>query len=128
MLPDEIGEQEYLLRAVVPCQWVNEDGGRPSSAAFSPSTEGCSVDRDGGRSLDEAAAFLRSQRDGHANDRIAAVQKKICDENEVFTKYSPLPNNIYHSDLYDSIKLDRISKKKARQLARLCKEVNLSSS
>jgi len=118
MLSDNFDEDELFYRAIPSEQWIHAED-RPSSAAFRPSTPGCSVDRSAKRSIQEAKGFLLQTR--QTTDYIVTIEKKQCDEEKIYSEYRPIPNNEFHSELFNS-KEDKnlLTKPQAKKLTRLC--------
>ncbi len=128
MLSDEFEDDETLLRAIPPVHWL-QDFQRPSSAAFTPTTPGCSVDRDGGRGPVPAAKALSERRrlQGKEVACVVGIEKQACDTIGVSVAYAPEVDNEYHCELYNAPEGGKISKTKGRKLAETCSVVDLSS-
>ena len=116
MLDPNISDEEYLYRGVVEAQW-HPTKNRPSSAAFKDS-HGTSVDRSGGREDQECIEALLAR--AHKPFReILKVQAGFCRGIGCFLHYSPIEENIYHSEIHDSEDLEGLkSSSKAKKLER----------
>lgn len=111
MLDSNINPDEYLYRGVVEVNW-DFNNNRPSSATFKDST-GVSVDRDGGRIESECLSFLSGNRDFYA---ICKVQTATVRNLGAEVIYSPLNNNIYHSEIHDSLSRIQMRGSKPRNI------------
>lgn len=104
VLSPEINDWEYLYRGVVEVNW-DFDNNRPSSATFKDS-KGVSVDRDGGRAETDCVNTLISDGRFISVCKISTLKVRALD---AYPLYLPLENNIYHSEIHDSI--DRVQLK-----------------
>jgi len=118
MLSEEFDEDEYFYRAIPTEQWIHDED-RPSSAAFRPSTPGCSVDRSAKRTVQEAKRVLLQMI--HSAEQVVTIEKKQCDEEEIYAEYLPIPNNEFHSELFNSKEeKKRLTKTQTKRLVKLC--------
>jgi len=107
--------EEKLFRAVFPPEVAEmfwRFDGRVSSAAFAD-PKGLSVDREGDRSFQQAAASMKERFDG----RILFVRVKNCTEIGARVCYLPSANNPYHSEIHGSDTAVLLSKVQRRHLA-----------
>ena len=112
---------EELLRAVWPPEtysWLWEKNGRLSSAAFKD-RKGLSVDRTGGRPLDEAIDFIKQSKQGYVFD-IPVVE---CRKAKTYLVYLPGGDNPYHSEIHQSRKEVVLSDEQALYLSRVAIKV-----
>lgn len=110
---DKFRLDECLFRAVFPKDLLKSSG-KPSSAAFKdPHNGGLSVDRDGGRSLQEASAFLQA----HLRGAAVYVTVANCLECKAQVRYCPSPSNIYHSEIHSNEREKLLSNSQAKYLA-----------
>ena len=120
MLNPEIHDSERLYRAIkveVPNQW-NANLNRPSSAAFKDSN-GASVDRDGGRSIEQVIVNLQNRFNLRA---IISVTAEECRNINTYPKAAPEPNNSFHALILrnsDQIQLTQSQAKKLRDRSRI---------
>ncbi|MCH6199595.1 hypothetical protein MMU07_08395 [Aquiflexum sp. LQ15W] len=112
MFNENIDDNEFLFRGVVNVNWDFEND-RPSSATFKDSF-GVSVDRDGGRSQSECVSELLSKK-----NFIAICKVLTYDVREIgaIVKYLPIiPDNVYHSEIHDSIEVIQLKGKKPNKI------------
>lgn len=113
-MDDRFAPNEYLYRGLHP-MWVEADN-TVSSAAFKDKN-GISVDRGGDRKEQECVDRLFGTL-----PKIKGVCKLTCGDVEdcdAITKYLPLSDNEFHSEIHDSEDQVQIrSKSKSRKLAR----------
>jgi|SRR5690606_34621294 len=111
MLDEIISDDELLFRGIIESNWDFEND-RPSSAIFKDS-KGVSVDRSAGRNEEDCVAFLREKRDFF---KVCSIEVKRVRENSAFVLYKYLLDNIYHSEIHDSIEKIQIKGSKAKKL------------
>ena len=119
---------ESLLRGISknPDCWKN-DADRPSSAAFKDSN-GLSVNRTGEnrKNYDESFELLKTTEiKGETFRAISEVSLEFCVELGVYLKYSPLDNNIYHSEIHKSQTVALLTKSIARKLSENCMTIKI---
>lgn len=107
---------EKLYRAVIPCNMYIKEDGSLSSAAYK-SHDGCSVDRGNGRDDQEAADFMLM----HLKGNIYSVEVSDCESKDIYVKYEPTEENVYHSGLYKNIQREDMTKGQCRFLAQASK-------
>jgi|GEM_PF-3994125 len=118
MLSDKFDEDESFYRAIPTMQWIHDED-RPSTAAFRPSTPGCSVDRSAKRSVQEAKSFLLQARS--SKEHVVTIEKRQCDDENIYSEYLPIPSNEFHSELFNSKEeKKRLTKTQAKKLVELC--------
>jgi hypothetical protein len=110
---EEIAPEESLFRAVNP-KLLKE--GKITSAVFKDS-KGVSVNRSNEDS--ERSFGLLKERFGYKE--IAELYVAECLKEEVYIKYCPLEDNLFHTEIHNSINKVTLSQKKAQRLAALCK-------
>lgn len=115
---EPVSEDEQLFRAVHPKQWKDRDD-RPSSACFKQ-TGGPSVDRDGGRDLDEIVSALDEIKGSEYG--VSEVDAGFCiSGTDVHVEAEPLEVNEYHATIYRSSDCERAPNgRQARELAEEC--------
>lgn len=111
-------EEEKLYRLIIPKNWYFEED-RISSAAFKDS-KGLSVDRDGDRKDIEIINSFFSRFNNENIEAIACIDVKTCIDLNTYLKYAPTDDNIYHSEIHDSINRITLSPSKAKKLADKC--------
>ncbi len=95
MLPNEFDLNENLFRAVPDAQYdFTED--RVSSAAFKDSL-GASVDRQGGRSIEECKNLILSREKFKNSKAIVHFTVEYCRSHGGEPHYDPVPDNSFHS-------------------------------
>lgn len=118
-MDDNFAQDERLYRGLYK-MWI-EDDNSVSSAAFKDSG-GNSVDRDGGR--DESECIDRMRVALPQMEAIGKITNGEVEECGAVTKYCPVEDNEYHSEIRDSEEQVQIkSKSKSRKLARKCQIV-----
>lgn len=125
-IPKYFLPNERLYRAVplyVPANQIKEDG-TFSSVIFKQST-GASVDRQWKRSREEAIDTLRksqAQKAQKMEEEFAVVSVTVADCDAVKAKciYSPINENIYHSEILRSESKNQLTSSQARKLAQRC--------
>lgn len=116
MLNDKFDQEENLFRAIHYCHW-NLAINSFTSATFKDSS-GCSVDRQGNRSIEESTNELLKSKP-HA---IAVIRLtfKDCKSVEATVKYDPVKDeNLFHSLILDSKGAYPIRSSLAKKLQRL---------
>ncbi len=112
-MDDQFRLDECLFRAVFSKDLLKSTG-KPSSAAFKdPHNGGLSVERDGGRSLEAAADGLQA----HLRGAAVYVTVSTCYECKALVRYSPSPQNKYHSEIHSSDNVKLLSNSQAKHLA-----------
>jgi hypothetical protein len=111
---EEVAPEESLFRAVSdnPIMFQNN---RVTSALFKDS-KGVSVNRSNEDA--ELSFSLLVQRFCCKN--IAELSVAECLKADVYLKYLPKPDNIFHTEMHDSVNSVKLSKSKAKKLAKLC--------
>ena len=105
---------ELLFRSAKPdLEMYWKPDGTPTSAVFKDSW-GTSVDRDGGRTPDEAADFLSARKPG----TILYVTVSACYEYGTFVRYCPTDDNPWHSQIQRSEDEPELTTSQAKRLAR----------
>lgn len=97
-ISQQIDGQEFLYRGIVENNW-DYTRNRISSAAFKDS-KGVSVDRDAFRDKEECIKALNKKKNFFG---ICRVKTQIVRELNAIVKYLPEKDNIYHSEIHDSI-------------------------
>lgn len=120
MLPTTINDVEELYRAVTrkPNMWKSQED-RPSSALFKDS-KGVSVDRDGGRSLDDICRSFERRIEMQA---LVSLSVGECRKLQTYPVAKPEGDNPFHAEIHDSPNRVQLSSKKARDLAKAFKTV-----
>lgn len=108
---------EKLIRAVLPREIFWHEDGTLSSAAFKDK-KGLSVDRDGGRPIDEAVRYAES----HLQGSMVYVTVGQCVAVQALVRYLPLSDNQFHSEIHQSEEKIVLSNSQARKLS-LCARV-----
>jgi hypothetical protein len=123
MLEEEIDDSEYLYRRVIlnPSFWDSEKK-LPTSAIFKDSN-GVSVDRQGERSQKD---IIRDALK-YPLKALVHVKTEKCRELDTVPVYKPVEDNMYHSEIHDSIDKVRLSSSKAKRLRDNCKVVYINS-
>lgn len=98
LLSPEFSDAENLFRGVIDTNWDYEEN-RPSSATFKDS-KGASVDRDGGRTDGVCTSALLLRRPYKAIVKLSVADVKSVG---AILIYKPKDDNIYHSEIHDSI-------------------------
>jgi len=120
----EFYDSETALRGVKnkPDFWDIEKN-RPTSAVFKDS-KGLSVNRTGENKKYYIISLETLKTNLGENIRaVAEVNCGDCKDLEVYLKYCPLRDNIYHSEIHRSENQILLSKQQAKKLAELCKIV-----
>ena len=106
-----ISDDEFLYRGIISNNWDFENN-RPSSATFKDSN-GVSVDRDNGR-IDEHCIYLLKQR----KDYFGVCKVKTASVREIgaIVKYLPTDDNIYHSEIHDSMEQPSLRGSKPKKI------------
>lgn len=110
-LDKKINEDEYLYRGIIDINW-DFNNNRPSSAAFKDS-KGVSVDRDARRKEKDCVDFLNSKKDFFA---ICKVQAKDIKQRNAIINYLPNENNIYHSEIHNSVDIIQMKGSKPKKI------------
>jgi len=122
---DGFYENESLLRGVNknPNFW-NDEKQRPSSAIFKDS-KGISVNRTGENKkyYTESLEILKHNL-GDNIKTVAEINVSYCINLELYLKYLPTDDNIYHSEIHKSENQVTLSKSDAKKLSDLCKIVD----
>lgn len=108
---DVISDDELLFRGVIEKFWDYEKN-RPSSAIFKDS-KGVSVDRSYDRTEAECLHFLKNKRDFF---KVCSIKTADVRKNQAVALYKKLPDNIYHSEIHDSLEKIEIRGSKAKKL------------
>lgn len=91
-----------------------KDNGKPTSAIFKDS-HGASVDREGDRSLDEAADFLCAHKPGV----ILYVTFSDCNACDALVRYLPIDGeNPWHSEIHRNEAIAPLTNSQAKHLAK----------
>lgn len=106
-----IANDEYLYRGIIELNWDFENN-RPSSATFKDS-KGVSVDRDNFRQEQDCIEFLITKNDFFG---ICKVQMQKVKEFNAIAKYLPVQNNLYHSEIHDSIERIQLKGSKPKKI------------
>ena len=112
-MDDYFEPTEKLFRAVLPEGIFWREDGTLTSAAFKDDN-GLSVDREGGRSLAEAVAFIQQHLDG----QIVWVAVSDCNAKKALVRYLPVEGNAYHSEIHRDEQRKRLSDSQAKYLSR----------
>jgi hypothetical protein len=119
---NEFYETETLLRGVNknPNFWNNERN-RPTSAIFKDS-KGISVNRTGENKKYYIKSLELLKSNLNENIRtVVEIEVNYCKELELYLKYLPVENNIYHSEIHKSENQIVLSKSEAKKLSEICK-------
>ena len=111
-LSEEIADSEYLYRGVVEEMWDAEHE-RITSAAFKDS-HGVSVDRDGERTENECVKSLMKIKSFR---KICRILTKTVRDNGALALYKPIPENVYHSEIHQTLDKVELSKGCARRIS-----------
>lgn len=106
-----INNDEYLYRGIIELNWDYENN-RPSSATFKDSN-GVSVDRDNSRPELECIEFIKNKKNFFA---ICKIETYDVRELNAVVKYSPIENNIHHSEIHDSLEKVQMQGSKPKKL------------
>ena len=101
----------FLYRGIIELNWDFENN-RPSSATYKDS-KGVSVDRDNFRQEKECLDFLLSKKVFFA---VCKVQTKEVRELNAITKYLPVDDNEFHSEIHDSEERIQMRGKKPKKI------------
>ena len=120
MLPLTINDAEKLYRAVPkkPHMWKSQED-RPSSALFKDS-KGVSVDRDGGRSIDDICQAFERRIEMKA---LVCLSAGECRKLQTYPVAKAERDNPFHAEIHDSQNRVQLPSKKARDLAKAFKIV-----
>lgn len=110
-MDNTISDEEFLYRGVIELNWDFENN-RPSSATYKDS-KGVSVDRDHFRQEKECVDCLLSKKAFFA---VCKVQTKEVHELNAITKYLPLDDNEFHSEIHDSEERIQMRGKKPKKI------------
>lgn len=121
-LSDTFFDDEFLYRGVVDHNWDYQEN-RPSSATFKDS-KGVSVNREARRTESECVLQLLNTK---AFKAIVKISVKDVNECNAISKYTPIPDNEYHSEIHDSIDRVEIRSGKARSLQKKSIQVYMQS-
>lgn len=125
---DELHKSERLFRKIPDNPIMFKENGEISSAVFKDSL-GCSVDRQGTRSLAEVYQSF-ADRFGESEKGIVAVAdvsvQDCCDKNAV-VKELPENDNPYHCEIHGSNEKEQLSQGQARYLAKVANVYRFSS-
>ena len=118
---DEFQNSETLLRGIhkKPSFW-NDEHNRSSSGAFKKDSNGLSVNRTG-----EDRKYYKESREclekNPSNfEIIAELSVEFCKSLELYLKYCPVDDNIYHSEIHKSEFEPSLTKSIAKKLAEAC--------
>ena len=111
-MDDQFQPTELLFRAVLPRDMYWKETGEPTSAAFKDS-KGLSVDRDGGRSREDAADFLQT----HLSGAVVHITVDDCVKCDALVQYDPKPDNNWHSLILRSNEQPELTRHQAKFLA-----------
>ncbi len=111
-MKDSFEPDELLFRSIPsqPSFW--KDSGELSSAAFKDD-RGASVDRQGGRTIDEAATVLRNKKHG----RVVYVSVSNCTDCGAIVRYLPVADDKWHSEIHQSEVVVKLSRSQLKHLA-----------
>jgi len=113
---------ETLLRGVLDREdFWNYDENRPSSAVFKDS-KGISVNRTGKfkEYYNESLENLKNTL-GKKIQAIAEISVEYCKNLNLFLKYSPTNENIFHSEIHRTENIALLTRSEATKLAEACK-------
>ena len=112
MLNEHIEDAEFLYRRIIlnPNFWDFEKQ-RPSSAIFKDSN-GVSVDRQHKRVDNDIIEEYKA----YEIRGIIKILTAVCRELDTHPVYKPIPDNMYHCEIHDSILKVQISSSKAKKL------------
>ena len=112
---------ETLLRGIhkKPSFW-NDELQRPSSGAFKKDPKGLSVNRTGENReyYNESFECLRNNPSNFGI--IAELEVAFCQELGLYLKYCPEPDNVYHSEIHNSVSSPPLTESIARKLTKAC--------
>jgi len=115
-------DSETLLRGVLDSEdFWNYDENRPSSAVFKDS-KGISVNRTGRdrEYYDESLKSLKNNL-GKKIQAVAEISVETCKRLNLFLKYAPTIENIFHSEIHRSEDIALLTRSDAKKLAEACK-------
>lgn len=125
MLPDEIGDDEDLYRAVPnnPHFTKEEPDGsiRLTSALFKDSN-GVSVDREGDRDEEDIIGNFKERKPGYGLAKISAGD---CRESNTKPVWDPQEDNYYHSLIIRENDQLQLTRGQAKKLQRKCEQLYL---
>jgi hypothetical protein len=110
VLPD-IDNNEYLYRGIIEQFWDYENN-RPSSAVFKDS-KGVSVDREYDRNEKDCIGKLLENKSFYA---ICKIKKERVLYHKAIVKYLPVEDNIYHSEIHDTVEKIKLKGSKPKKL------------
>lgn len=112
MLDEYIENSEYLYRRVIlnPNFW-DFDNNKPTSAIYKDSY-GVSVDRQSDRT-DESIIEVFKKLPIRA---VVKIQAQTCRYLDTLLVYKPVEDNIFHSEIHDSLEKIQINSSKAKKL------------
>ena len=118
---DEFQNGETLLRGIrrTPSFW-NDQQNRPSSGAFKKDPNGLSVNRTG-----EDRKYYRESRECLEKNPsefeiIAELEVDFCKSLDLYLKYCPIDDNVYHSEIHKSENEPSLTQSIAKKLAQAC--------
>ena len=120
---DEFQDSETLLRGVHKnSDFWNIKENRPTSAAFKRDPKGLSVNRTGEdkKYFEESLECLKTNL-GERIQAIVEVSVDFCKSLDLYLKYCPINDNVYHSEIHKSETDPPLSQSIARELAKVCK-------
>ena len=103
---------ERLFRSIKPQSAFISESGELSSAAFKDA-KGASVDRQGDRSIQESADFLRKKKPG----MIVYVKVADCTACNALVVYCPEADDIWHSQIQKNEEELKLTRHQLRALA-----------
>lgn len=110
-LGKEIDNDEFLYRGIIEKFW-DYSNNRPSSAAFKDS-KGISVDRQGLRDEKLCVEKLIEKRNFFA---VSKIKTEVVRNLNAIVIYLPVDNNLYHSEIHDSIDRVKLRGSKPKKL------------
>ncbi len=117
-MDNTISDEEFLYRGVIELNWDYENI-RPSSAIYKDS-KGVSVDRDNFRQEKECVDFILSKKAFFAVCKV--LTKEVLELNAI-TKYLPVDDNEFHSEIHDSEERIQMRGKKPKRIRDVSKVV-----
>ena len=122
---DEFQDSETLLRGIHKCFWSDEQN-RPSSGAFKKDPKGLSVNRTGEdrKYYKESCECLK--KNPSKFEIIAELNVGYCKSLDLYLKYCPINDNIYHSEIHKSKNESSLTQSVAKKLAEACICVEIS--
>ncbi len=117
-MDDHFEPEELLFRSIKPQDSFWKENGELTSAAFKD-VKGASVDRAGGRSVEESAKTLHSRKSG----TIVSVYVSDCMDCHASVFYRPEIDNRWHSEIHQSESVVKLSGSQLKHLARAAKIV-----